>query len=115
MCRGLFGRGSNLQFLDLSWFRIINSDQNLFGNAIYGVMASLAHFEQCKVIQNSIGFWIPRCGIFGIQVLDCRFYPCRLQKGISAKGFRIHSLAGFWIPMPSVPDSTKKISRIPES
>ena len=64
----------------------------------------------CKRIQDSLGFWIPRC-VFripgtGFQSLDSRFQQL--------VGFRI-AKALFRIPKPRIPDSTSKISRVPDS
>ena len=68
----------------------------------------LSHRAPCKVIQDSLGFWIPRCGF---QIPGTRFlifYQCNLDSRLqSLGGFRI-PLAEYRIPKPSIPDSAEK-------
>ena len=61
------------------------------------------HFASCNGIQDSLGFCIP-----------CRGFRIPATGFQSLVGFRIF-LAVFWIPKPRIPDSTAKISRLPES
>ena len=71
-------------------------------------------FTPRKLIQDSLGFWIPLCW-FQITGTGFRFF-CQWKMDSelqSVVGFRI-PWAGFQIPKPRIPNSTiKKISRIP--
>ena len=82
-------------------------------------------FAPCKLIQESLGFWIPR---FRFRI-PCLWIPdaTSMDSGFHNQqpgfwitiivGFRI-PLTGFWIPKPWMPDSTRiaqtKITWIPD-
>ena len=72
-----------------------------------------ADFAPCKVVQESLGFRIPRCGFRILCLwmtdstsLDSGFHNQQPGFWITIMvGFRI-PLAGFWIPKPWIPVST---------
>ena len=64
-----------------------------------------------KEIQDSLGFWIPRCGFRIPEVLDSSFCQWNLNSGFqSLVGFRT-PWAVFRIPKTRISDSTNKNSR----
>ena len=89
--------------------KIYKESRGKFFAQNYGFMFSDNMLPPCSVIQpkDRNGFWIPQCRF--------RIQGAGFRKMISVNGFLIFSLARFWIPMANIPDSTAKISWIPES
>ena len=85
-----------------------------------------------RVVRRHVGAASISCGILTVEILSeisvvcmvCTVCGLRfsmtvvawmrvkavntIRNGFSTNEFWIHSLAGFWIPMPSIPDSTSK-------
>ena len=64
--------------------------------------------EPCKGIQDSLGFWVSRCG-FRIQVLDPSFCQWNLDSGFPLLSGIPDSLSRIPIPKPRIPESIGKI------
>ena len=70
--------------------------------------------EPCKGIQDSLGFWVSRCG-FRIQVLDPSLCQWNLDSGFPSLSGIPDSLSRIPIPKPRIPESIGKFSWIPDS
>ena len=76
--------------------------------SLNNLVIPLSHRVPCKVIQDSLGFWIPRCGF---QIPSTRFLIfLSVKVGYRfpmSVGFQI-PLAEYRIPKPSIPDFAGK-------
>ena len=64
--------------------------------------------EPCKGIQDSLGFWVSRCG-FRIHVLDPSLCQWKLDSGFPSSSGIPDSLSRIPIPKPRIPESIGKI------